>query len=109
MNYFSGSVTNRAQAESSRYMIDMETYKRLHPSQASDLRDDLGKENMEQDEPPLGDKFYLCLPVHIVGFNMQNKEWGRKLPDAFSDMVVTSMLTQISKTRGAAPGRCALE
>ncbi|CAH0045470.1 unnamed protein product [Clonostachys solani] len=78
-NYVSSKMNRESDAhssaESSRYMIDMETYKRLHPSQASDLRDDLGKENMEQDEPPLGDKFYLCLPVHIVGFNMQNKEW----------------------------------
>ncbi|CAH0032599.1 unnamed protein product [Clonostachys rhizophaga] len=78
-NYVSSKMNRESEvhssAESSRYMIDMETYKRLHPSQASDLRDDLGKENMEQDEPPLGDQFYLCLPVHIIGFNMQNKEW----------------------------------
>lgn len=90
-------------------MIDMETYKRMHPTQASQYRDDLGNENMEQDEPPLGDKFYMCLPVHIIGFNMQNKEWGRESPDILLDMFVTARLIQVSKTRGAAPGRCALE
>ncbi|CAI6034512.1 unnamed protein product [Clonostachys chloroleuca] len=78
-NYVSSKTNGdsdvHSSAESSRYMIDMETYKRMHPTQASQYRDDLGKENMEQDEPPLGDKFYMCLPVHIIGFNMQNKEW----------------------------------
>jgi hypothetical protein len=90
-------------------MIDMETYKRMHPSQISDFRADLEKETMEQDDPPLGDRFYMCLPVHIIGFNMQNKEWGRESSGVFLHITETAMLTQISKTRGAAPGRCALE
>ncbi|CAH0002201.1 unnamed protein product [Clonostachys byssicola] len=78
-NYVSSKMDGESDlhssAESSRYMIDMETYKRMHPSKATWYQDDLGKKNMEQDEPPLGDKFYMCLPVHIIGFNMQNKEW----------------------------------
>lgn len=62
-------------------MIDTETYNQMHPEDRTKdnpgkSRDDIGPEIMSQDEPELGDEFYMCLPTSIFGFNMQKKEWG---------------------------------
>lgn len=63
-------------------MIDMGLYKRLHPSDEPDHNsdqaegDELAEEYMSQDDPPLGDEFFMCLPPSIPGFDMQRKKWG---------------------------------
>lgn len=61
-----------------RYMVDIATYRKMHPTAAvflRRLRDELGPEKMAQDEPP-GGEFLLLLPAHVYGFNMQEKKWG---------------------------------
>jgi hypothetical protein len=60
-------------------MIDIGIYKKMHLNPNSiDLpnRDDLGPEVMASDTPP-GDNFTLLLPSKLVGFNMQEKKWGK--------------------------------
>ncbi|KAK1983518.1 ATPase [Colletotrichum cereale] len=70
-----------------RFMVDFNTYNQMH-SQSSDNagKDDIGPEVMDQDEPDLGDDFFLCLPTSMYGFNMQKKEWV-KLEVAFIEDV----------------------
>lgn len=60
-------------------MIDIGIYKKMHISQNTvDLpnHDELGPEIMASDTPP-GDNFTLLLPSTLVGFNMQEKKWGK--------------------------------
>ncbi|KAL9117302.1 MAG: hypothetical protein Q9187_006162, partial [Circinaria calcarea] len=60
-----------------RYMVDIATYRKMHPKAAvfhRRLRDELGPEKMAQDEPP-GGEFLLLLPAHVYGFKMQEKKW----------------------------------
>lgn len=59
-------------------MIDIKTYKKLHPASAgakAPNRDDLGPLVMASDVPPEG-VFTLLLPNTIIGFNIQEKKWG---------------------------------
>ncbi|PQE06116.1 hypothetical protein CJF30_00005059 [Rutstroemia sp. NJR-2017a BBW] len=61
----------------SRYMIDVETYNKLHPElreTKTPNQDDLGPAAMASDTPPDG-VFTLLLPNKIVGFSMQEKKW----------------------------------
>ncbi|KAK0624599.1 hypothetical protein B0T17DRAFT_530561 [Bombardia bombarda] len=62
-----------------RFMVDIATYKQMHPdtpnTEQQHNSDALGTEIMNQEEPDLGDEFYMCLPTSIYGFNMQKKEW----------------------------------
>ncbi|KAI0968984.1 ATPase [Xylaria arbuscula] len=62
-----------------RFMIDTATFKQMHPLDEGERgmpnRDDLGPEKMSQDDPDLGDDFFMCLPTTLSGFNMQKKEW----------------------------------
>ncbi|KAK0761359.1 hypothetical protein N5P37_006309 [Trichoderma harzianum] len=65
----------------SRFMIDIATYKQMHrnqdnePEQHSSDREELPIKLLSEDNPMLGDNFFLCLPTSIAGFNMQTKEW----------------------------------
>ncbi|KAI8626648.1 hypothetical protein F5Y19DRAFT_217040 [Xylariaceae sp. FL1651] len=62
-----------------RFMVDTATFKQMHPANERlgqiPNRDDLGPDIMSQNEPDLGDQFYMCLPTTLSGFNMQKKEW----------------------------------
>lgn len=66
----------------SRFMIDIATYKQMHrnqdnePEQHSSDREELPIKLLSEDNPMLGDTFFLCLPTSIAGFNMQTKEWS---------------------------------
>lgn len=82
-------------------MIDIATYKQMHPNALkSENRDELGKELMSHDEPPMGesfgDKFLLCLPSTIPGYNMQKKEWGILNFPAKTRHVLTHNLSQVA-------------
>ena len=58
-------------------MVDIETYKKLHPkSEISQMRlsSSVGRQEMENDEPPSGDALLLFPPV-IPGFNLLRKMW----------------------------------
>ncbi|KAM0296872.1 hypothetical protein ACHAPM_010058 [Fusarium culmorum] len=66
----------------SRFMVDIATHKKLHRDattrsqrQESPGPNDLESRYMFQDDPDLGDEFFLCLPTSIYGFNMDKKEW----------------------------------
>lgn len=61
-------------------MIDMEILQVMHPKAHKQTnRDDLGPEYLLQVEPPLDDRFIMCFPPTIIGFNMQNKAWSNYL------------------------------
>ncbi|CAD6448075.1 a56ed3e4-431d-41f8-b4f6-7bb6a024c650 [Sclerotinia trifoliorum] len=75
--YYSDEDESEENIGQSRYMIDIETYKKLHPKSAGAKlpnRDDLGPLVMASDIPPEG-VFTLLLPSTIIGFNMQEKKW----------------------------------
>jgi hypothetical protein len=60
-------------------MIDIGIYKKMHPNSSNYKtlnRDDLGLEAMASDIPP-GGVFTLLLPSQLIGFNMQEKKWGK--------------------------------
>jgi SpoVK/Ycf46/Vps4 family AAA+-type ATPase len=59
-------------------MIDITTYRKMHPDAPifkRRLTNDLGTEAMEKSEPP-GDNFLLLLPPNVYGFNILEKKWG---------------------------------
>lgn len=66
----------------SRFIIDVGFYNRLHVSEnsphsnAQTEEQELEAEYMLQDDPKLGDEFFMCLPPSIPGLNMHRKEWG---------------------------------
>jgi hypothetical protein len=62
-------------------MVDYATYKLMHPPDPKKARevpntDTLEPGMMDQDNPPYGDEFVMCLPTKIPGYNMQKKDWG---------------------------------
>ncbi|KAF5535709.1 AAA family ATPase [Fusarium phyllophilum] len=66
----------------SRFMVDITTHKKLHrdasvraQQQPSPGQNDLESKYMSQENPDLGDEFFMCLPTSIFGFNMDKKEW----------------------------------
>ncbi|KAF4954332.1 hypothetical protein FGADI_5355 [Fusarium gaditjirri] len=66
----------------SRFMIDMETYKYMHPEAAETKSTSIPKV-IDTIDPLKGDHvelsprndFFMCLPTTIIGFNMHKKEW----------------------------------
>lgn len=68
-------------------MIDMLMFQKMYPEDHRNItpnNDDLGDEYLTQEDPPLGDEFFMCLPSTIEGFNMQRKEWGTHHSDHLS-------------------------
>nr|RBQ93972.1 hypothetical protein FVER53263_20726 [Fusarium verticillioides] len=66
----------------SRFMIDMETYKYMHPKASGKEIDrhktvirTIDPQQMHHTELSGRDDFLMCLPTTIVGFNMNKKEW----------------------------------
>ncbi len=60
-----------------RYMIDIDTYKRLHPQSKlfkHPLYPDIDAEMMARDKPP-GSESLLVFPPTIIGYNLQTKKW----------------------------------
>ena len=65
-------------------MIDYATYKQMHPHDPKNgpqviNQGDLGRAVMARDDPPADDSFLLCLPNTIPGFNMNKKEWSKRI------------------------------
>ncbi|KAI9748737.1 MAG: hypothetical protein M4579_007137 [Chaenotheca gracillima] len=75
--YHRDAATRVQSPSDTRYMIDINTYKEMHPPPGSKApnRDDLGPEAMIPNNPPRGDDFILCLPSTIPGYHMQKKDW----------------------------------
>ncbi|KAJ5513573.1 ATPase AAA-type core [Penicillium fimorum] len=62
-----------------RYIIDMKTYKRLHPVTTEYLcdgprKDTLDDRAMTRDQPPPG-SFSMLMPPRVTGFNLRRKKW----------------------------------
>jgi hypothetical protein len=55
-------------------MIDIATYKRMHPGNSMNISQFEENSIAAQDEPPGGD-FLSLLPPTVLGFNMQEKKW----------------------------------
>jgi hypothetical protein len=70
------SSTNTQDVEEDRYMVDLETFKKLHPASApaGGRRDDLGAEKMASQDPP-DRNFLMLLPPKVKGFNIREKKW----------------------------------
>lgn len=74
-------------------MIDIGIYKQLHPAPTNATTEQtnnnvIDPSAMASDEPPPG-VFTLLLPNVIIGFNMQEKKWGRIMP-------MTTFITNVS-------------
>lgn len=63
-------------------MIDMTTYKKLHPkentSTESRTHGGLDASAMSQAAPPDKD-FLFLLPLTIIGYNLRRKKWGEHI------------------------------
>ncbi|KAK1841510.1 AAA family ATPase [Colletotrichum chrysophilum] len=71
----------------SRFMIDFSTFNQMHPQRKKKPSAIiLGDEDMSQDEPNLGDAFFMCLPAKTVGLNMHKKEWVDLEADFLEDV-----------------------
>ncbi|KAJ0163707.1 hypothetical protein CTA2_2540 [Colletotrichum tanaceti] len=81
----------------SRFMVDLETYKKMHPppptpqqqrppQQSSNQKETLPLDMMSE-IPPADDTFLMCLPSTMKGFDMDSKAW-RTLEVAFMQDVV---------------------
>ncbi|KAF4463676.1 AAA family ATPase [Fusarium albosuccineum] len=62
-------------------MVDIATFNQMHHTsdthskRATYFWDDLEAEYMSQENPDLGDDFFMCLPTSISGFSMDKKNW----------------------------------
>jgi len=81
------SVADAQEAEEERYIVDLETYKKLHPYSPSVIsgRDDLGPEMMNSPNPPDKD-FLMLLPSEVKGFNLREKKWHDLEVDRIRDV-----------------------
>ncbi|KAJ5928290.1 ATPase AAA-type core [Penicillium verhagenii] len=58
-----------------RYMVDMITYRELHPEKdPTEEREYLSDESTEAEDPP-DENFLLLLPATVHGFGFQDKKW----------------------------------
>ncbi|ETS79874.1 hypothetical protein PFICI_07403 [Pestalotiopsis fici W106-1] len=64
-----------------RFMVDRKAYyqwhrgQRQHPRAHDEGPNCLDAATMVEDDPDLGDNFFMCLPTNIFGFNMQTHVW----------------------------------
>lgn len=85
-------------ASEERYMIDMKTFRELHPEDEKKKKalysedekkrasDTLDVDAMVQDSPPYPSFVYL-LPSKIIGYNMRRKKWVELHADWLSEVV----------------------
>ena len=68
-------------------MIDLTTYYKMYPDKKPKLplRDELGPDAMDSEEPPDGD-FVLLLPTNVRGFNLTEKNWKELDVNGISDV-----------------------
>lgn len=70
-----------------RYMIDMDSYKKLHPSVSPPLESstDLTRISAAAINDPNG-KYQFLLPLHIKGYNLRQKGWFEISADCISEV-----------------------
>ncbi|TGO51753.1 hypothetical protein BOTNAR_0345g00010 [Botryotinia narcissicola] len=77
-------------ASEERYMIDMKSFRELHPEDEKKKKkkasDTLDEDAMAQDSPPYPNFVYL-LPQKIIGYNMRRKKWVELHADLLSEVV----------------------
>ncbi|TGO11334.1 hypothetical protein BTUL_0112g00240 [Botrytis tulipae] len=74
-------------ASEERYMIDMKTFRELHPEdEKKKASDTLDEDAMAQDSPPYP-SFVDLLPRKIIGYNMRRKKWVELHADWLSEVV----------------------
>ena len=59
-------------------MVDIETYKTLHPDSEiaqSEYHADIDAKDMARDDPPKGDSI-LLFPHMLIGYELRRKKWG---------------------------------
>ncbi|CAO2651416.1 Nn.00g039860.m01.CDS01 [Neocucurbitaria sp. VM-36] len=76
VSYSGPSTGSDFQIAPPRYMIDIDTYRRMHSDEDLKARekDDLSEETMNSDAPP-EDDFVLLLPAKIQGYGFHDKKW----------------------------------
>ncbi|KDN68602.1 putative ATPase [Colletotrichum sublineola] len=92
----------------SRFMIDLETYNKMHPpsqppqepksSRKPPNPNEILKVDMMSEKPPEDDNFLMCLPSTMKGFDMNTKTWSERTHlskscsvwnrEAFEDLVI---------------------
>ncbi|KAJ5105354.1 hypothetical protein NUU61_002701 [Penicillium alfredii] len=76
-----------------RYMIDMKTYKRLHPHPWPNVAypinqngpETLTEQEMDREQPP-DEKFRLLMPTKVIGYSLRLKKWFDLATDRISDV-----------------------
>lgn len=88
----------------SRFMVDYDTWTKMHPEAVShDFEDfqnlqrpeDTSIEVAEVSEPP-DDEFIMCLPSKMKGFDMDRKQWSM-FPKIFCDDSKVVLLTNMQR------------
>ncbi|KAJ5164129.1 ATPase AAA-type core [Penicillium coprophilum] len=79
VSYLATEEENFQTMTDDRYIIDMKTYKRLHPVPIGYLRDGprkctLDDRFMFRDQPP-PEPFSMLMPPRVTGFNLRRKKW----------------------------------
>ncbi|CAH0051787.1 unnamed protein product [Clonostachys solani] len=78
-----------------RHMVDVETYKKLHPNSTMNglrLRSSISSKNMKSNEPPSGNDL-LVFPNRIPGFNLLRKMWGKLSHTLTSNSILLTFLS----------------
>lgn len=81
-------------ASEDRFMIDMKTFRELHPEDEKEkmkkkekkASESLDEDAMTQDSPP-DPSFVYLLPQKIIGYNMRRKKWVELHADWLSEVV----------------------
>ncbi|KAM0132930.1 hypothetical protein ACHAP3_006219 [Botrytis cinerea] len=81
-------------ASEDRFMIDMKTFRELHPEDEKEkmkkkekkASESLDEDAMAQDSPP-DPSFVYLLPQKIIGYNMRRKKWVELHADWLSEVV----------------------
>ncbi|KAJ5713103.1 uncharacterized protein N7483_010284 [Penicillium malachiteum] len=68
-----------------RYMIDMDTYRKLHPAQRESSAGLKHNINAAAINDPNG-KYQLLLPLNLKGYNLRHKKWFEISADRISDV-----------------------
>jgi hypothetical protein len=64
--------------DNNRYMIDLSTYRKMHPGSEEGTRNTrVYQEGVEDLEEPPENPFLILLPATIRGFRFHDKKWSK--------------------------------
>ncbi|KAF2020927.1 P-loop containing nucleoside triphosphate hydrolase protein [Aaosphaeria arxii CBS 175.79] len=88
VDYEYKGISYELRAISNRFMIDMDTYRNLHPvNQETRDEEDEGIKKLKQ---PPNETFVLLLPSHIRGYGFHDKKWSLLLIDQIRSVTWSS-------------------